>query len=281
MTTTTPTDERTPRPAPEAADDGAPKVRMDPRIRERRIQVRRDEGRRRLRVLIGLVAVACAVAATVGAAHSPLLDVDHVQVVGATKVSGADVIRAAGLDRHRFMVDVGSAGASRRIGRLPWIATARVERHWPGTVRIVVTERAPVASVPVDGGQVALVDASGRVLAKVAATPPGVIEVDGVPAPGAPGSRLSGPAAGPIAVVAALPDGIRGRIGSVVADPGGEVQLRLAGSHAIVRIGTLDGLDAKMVALATLLSRADTRDLASIDVRVPAAPVLTRAASGQ
>src|SRR4051812_31048214 len=79
------------------------RLRIDPRIRERRIAVKRDEGRRRLRVLIGAVSTATVIGGALAATHSALLDVDHVKVEGAARTASADIIHAAGLDRHAFM----------------------------------------------------------------------------------------------------------------------------------------------------------------------------------
>lgn len=261
----------------DAATERTPRVAMDPRIRERRIKVRRDEGRRRLRVLMALAAVALAVAASVGATHSALLDVDHVRVEGAAKVTDREVVRAAGLDRHRFLINVDEHQVARGVRALPWVADAHVSRAWPGTVQIVVVERVPIATIPANGGRLALVDGSAKVLDTVTTPPPGLLRIDGIPPAPDPGQRITGAAAVPVTVAAMLPDNVRARVVAVGATPAGEVELRLSGTAAVVRLGGADDLDAKMVALSTLLARADTRDLAVIDVRVPAAPVLTRA----
>ena len=55
-----------------------------------------------------------------------------------------------------------------------------------------------------------------------------------------------------------------------------EVDLHLASPAATVVIGQPDELPAKMVALSTILTRVDLRELGMIDLRVPGAPVLTR-----
>ena len=56
-----------------------------PRFRERRIKVRRDEGRRRLRRLVILALVMAAVLGGLGATRSVLLDVDDVAVAGGAR----------------------------------------------------------------------------------------------------------------------------------------------------------------------------------------------------
>src|SRR4051812_42909210 len=84
-----------------------PGLPIDPRIKERRIAVTRDEGRKRLRILGAVMAAASLAGAAVAATHSALLDVDHVRVTGTANTTQADVLRASGLEGHRFMIDVG------------------------------------------------------------------------------------------------------------------------------------------------------------------------------
>jgi cell division protein FtsQ len=251
---------------------------IDPRIKARRIAVTRQEGRRRLHVLMALVGVACAVGAVVAAAHSALLDVDHVVVVGAGHTDRADILRAAGLEHRRYMVDVNAGSAARRIEALPWIARASVARHWPGTVKIAVTERTPVASVATAAGAMALVDGSGRVLATTPADQrqAGILTLDGLPPAPAPGQVLGSEGRAALTVATALPDQVRPRVASVHATPD-DIVLRLTGAQGTtVEMGTADQLDAKVVALSTMLAKLDLKTAKVIDLRVPAAPVLTR-----
>ena len=62
---------------------------IDPRIRARRILVKRDEDRSRLSRLIIVLGLLAVVAGSVAALRSPLLDVDHVRVAGARRTSPA------------------------------------------------------------------------------------------------------------------------------------------------------------------------------------------------
>src|SRR2546425_13070643 len=104
------------------------KPAMDPRIRERRNEVKRREGRRRLRILMALLAAVIVLTAAGAVTRSPLLDVDHVVIAGAQHTSVNEVLRAGGLNRHRLMVDVRAAHMSRAIARLAWGDRVRVER---------------------------------------------------------------------------------------------------------------------------------------------------------
>jgi cell division protein FtsQ len=207
---------------------------------------------------------------------------------------------AAGLAGRRHMIDVNAAAMAARIARLPWVATAHVQREWPATVRIEITERVPLAIVaeatppappaPRTGLRPAapvpttwaVVDASGRVLEVDAAPPAGLPHLLGVGQAGPPGSRLAGSAAPALAVVAALPGDITSRLvtaGPAVNDPA-EIDLALIGA-GVVRWGPPDQTPDKIVALRTVLARVDMTDVATIDVRVPLAPVLTRRAQSK
>src|SRR5205807_544626 len=135
------------------------------RIRDRRIAVRRDEGRRRLRLLLAVLTLSAAILLGWAATRSPLLNVDHVRLVGAQHTDLEQVLAATGLRRGAAMIDLDESHLAAKVAGLPWVAAARVHRSWPGSVTIAVTERAPVAAVPAAAGGWALVDDTGRVLA--------------------------------------------------------------------------------------------------------------------
>lgn len=267
MTSPTSTDERRPVPA------------IDPRIRARRIAVQRDVGRRRLHRL-GFVAGAAAVAlGAVGLALSPLLDVDRVVVVGAGRVDPGAVRRAAGIDPGDPLVTLDAAGAATRVRAVPWVATAAVERAWPGTVRIAVVEREPVAGLLRGDGRAALVDLGGRVLADVPAGEAGVLLVSGLAEPGPPGSTVAD-ATGALDVARSLPASLLARTGGLHVEQDGTMALRLALAEgeepALVALGDDQRLAEKLTALTTVLASVPLDDLAVIDVAVPSAPALTR-----
>src|SRR3954453_3355995 len=84
----------------------APKAPIDPRFRQRRIEVRRDEGRRRLRVLMILVGLMLAALLAWGITRPPLLNVDHLRVPGTGHTKQADISAVSGLHRGMAMFDV-------------------------------------------------------------------------------------------------------------------------------------------------------------------------------
>ena len=187
-----------------------PREDMDPRISARRTEVTRQQGRRRLR-LVGIV-VAVALVGFLGwcLLHSSLFSARAITVVGATHETAAQIEAAAGLSTHPPLLDIQTGAEVKGIERLPWVRSASVSVHWPDGVRVVVSERVPTLVMAAAAGQWAELDADGRVLAVVATRPPGLIEVGGPQAPGAPGSVLGAPDQLGLRIAATLPGVLSG-----------------------------------------------------------------------
>lgn len=250
---------------------------MDPRIRRRRVEVRRQEGRHRLRVLVAVTTVVALGCGGWAATGSPLLDLDRMVVDGTIHTAPDEARSASGLHLGQALLDVDEGAAARRVEALPWVQRATVERRWPGEVRIRLVEREAVAVTASEAGGAALVDGTGRVLAWLEAAPPGLAVLTGLAPAGPAGSALSSEGLAALSVAAALPPELRPRTAGVApADGGrGEVEIRLA-PEGSVRLGPPVDLDRKFDAIRAVLAQADLRNLAVLDVRRPDSPVLTR-----
>jgi cell division protein FtsQ len=214
------------------------------------------------------------VALAIAVVRSPILDVDHVEVVGTVRTTPAEVRKAAGIRPGAAMVDLDTGAITRRIEARPWVARATVERHWPSTVEVRVTERTPVAQAR-SGSTWAVLDRTGRVVT-VARTPqPGLVEVDGV-APGPPGSSVG--ARESLHVAASLGTRLGLEVARITRGSDGlDLVLR---NDVVVHLGSVDQLDDKLIALDAILTKAvPDPPIATIDVRVPSSPVLTRKGS--
>jgi cell division septal protein FtsQ len=246
-------------------------VVVDPRMRSRRIAVRRGQGKRRLkRLTVALGAVAAVVAAAV-ATQTSLLDVERVRIDGVGHTTSADVRTVAGISPGDTMVGVDAGGAATRVEDLPWVAQATVARRWPGTVEIHVTEREPLAIIEVAEGRVALVD-DERVLEVTRQPPAGLPEVTGVSSRRiAEGDELGRATRDALAILRALRERLPGAVASVSSD----LDAALAAGGEI-RFGSSADLDDKVVAVETVLADVDTDCLELLDVRVPGSPALTR-----
>ena len=255
---------------------------IDPRLRARRIAVRRDVGRRRLHRLGVLAALAAVLAGAVVVALSPLLDVEVVEVAGTRKVTVAEVRAASGVEAGDQLVLVDRSGVAERVERVPWVATASVARSWPGTIVITVVERTAAAGFVGADGRLALADAEGRILDVVPAEEAGSkpVVISGLESPGAPGEVVAPEAVTPLRVATALPRQVADRVGEVAVEEDGDLTLLLepAGDEPGPRVllGDGDRLAQKVSSLATVLARVDLAGVVSIDLEVPSAPALTR-----
>lgn len=260
----------------------------DPRIRDRRRAVQ-AEGRRRRRTLVIVAAVLVVlVSAAVAISRSAWFDVDRVVVVGPDAIDHEEVRRASGIDRGDAMVDVDPARARRSVMALPSVSSARVEREWPGTVRVVVRAETPLAVFAGEDRRV-VVGRGGRVLSEVGADDPAVealptvtvADPSAVPALEV-GSALP-ESLSPVAVMLEqMPEPLRSRIGGVtVADDGGlSISLRgdpaVEGSAGTVQLGPPDELPSKLLAAASMVAGARLDCLDVLDVREPTRPTISR-----
>jgi len=256
-------------PAPGTAD---PATVVHPRVWQRRVAVLRDQGVRRLRWVVAGVAVLVVLCVLLLVLHTPLLALRNATVRGAQHTGTQAVLAAAGLLDDPPLIDVDPGTVAARVERLPWVAHAVVVRHWPDSVTITVTERVPLGSIARPGGGVAVVDASGRILAWQSAAPPGLV-LDAPVSPGPPGAVLAPTARPALQVGAALPAPLAGRVRDVAVDARGMVTLDLGGGVSAA-LGTTAELPAKLTAVASVLAGAPVKGPAVIDVTVPDEPTV-------
>jgi hypothetical protein len=283
---------------------------IDPRIAQRWIDARKEEGRRRLRLLAVAAVFATLVGLAVGSLYSPLFQLRHVEVSvrGAGPApDAAAVARLAGIVGSPLVIHFDANAAAARLDAVPSLGAARVVVHWPRTVSISVSTRTPLAAVALPGGPAgthgwALVDSTGRVLSDSATVPAGVAlitETSEVPAPGAWLAGSPGPAADPaapeggvdmnavsdaadmpeptsaaLAVLADLPPLLRSDVVSMDATTLTMVVVppRLASGSMTVSFGDGSQLSAKVAALVAVIEHADLSGLAYLDLSVPARP---------
>lgn len=88
--------------------------------------------------------------------------VRRVELVGTRYLAPEQLVARLGLAPDQNLFD-DTGEIARRVERVGGVVSARVERRLPGTLRITVVERVPVAFAPAPDGLVPL-DASGRAL---------------------------------------------------------------------------------------------------------------------
>jgi cell division protein FtsQ len=269
-------------PGTSAPPEAGSRPSIDPRIRQRRIAVRRSDGQRRLRRiliafgLVGLVVVAVLLL------HTPLFSARAISVTGAhSHTSTAEIVDAAGLKGHPPLISVNPGAAAGRVEALPFIASARVERRWPDGVKVVVTERVPKALIAGPGSEWSIVDGTGRTLEVLPGSklPLGLLVLSvhgptGVVRPARVGRTLGSAAAFALAVCRTLPPAFAAQVVSVTEGPDGTVSLGL-NSRITVLLGTDSDLEAKYEDIAAIIAHASLRGATVIDVTVPQSPAVT------
>lgn len=231
-----------------------------------RLSVVRSAGRRaRLvgaAVLLAVLA-ACAALAT-WAWVGGHLDTGRVVVTGTERVPATQVhdIAAVALGTPLPVVDVGAVEAE--VGELPLVLEVDVQRQWPRTLGVVVTERVAVAAVPAQAGGFDVVDADGVVLA-TGPEPPAALPVLRVDV------ARDGPdtLAAARAVLASLPPDLRARASEISATSPADVRLVVEGRQ--VRWGTAADGERKAEVLVSLLASVPG---SQYDVSAPGAPAV-------
>jgi cell division protein FtsQ len=222
---------------------------------------------------------------------SPVLRLEHVSVsdvVGhvtaagkrvtvdpTSRLSAEQVLTAAHAPIGRSLLQVSPGVIQRRVAALPPVASVRVQRVWPHTLRIAVVERAPVAAVASAGGVVTLLDSAGVAFASASSLPAAghlvvvrlsaPLEVD---TPHTSGPALAARAA--LRVWNALPTTLRAQVQWVAATSADGVSFGLPGSRTVVW-GAADQTGDKLAVLATLMQhRARTYDVSTPSIAVTA-----------
>jgi len=243
-------------------------VPIDPRIRERRIEVIREAGRRRLRITLVVASSIIVLGLAFLTIRSPLLDLDHVRVTGARQESVRDIEAAAKLQRGDPLLFIDTGAVARRIEQLPWVERAVVKRDFPGTLTIAITDYVPSSYVRRPDGRVVLIASNGRAVAISQNTPVVAIEIRGVREVPAVGSVLAPAAAAD--VIRHLPGRLRALVSAIDVGDSFALDLRSGGE---VRLGSLDHLRAKGLAALGVIDHLAGAPFTYIDVSAPQAPV--------
>ena len=146
-------------------------VEINPRIQERRIEIIRAKGKRRLRILLTVLLSVLLSLAAVLISKSSLLDVDEVVVVGADSELEELIVAIANIPKSKPILEVDTQSITERIKRIPNVKGAKVSRSFGGKVTISVTLRKPSVLLS-NLGEWFLVDLDGRVLERVSELPP-------------------------------------------------------------------------------------------------------------
>jgi cell division protein FtsQ len=188
-----------------------------------------------------------------------LLGVRSVEVTGVKEIPREDVLAAADIQEGTPMVRLDADEAAARVARLPRVYEVRVERSWPSTVEIIVTERTPVAVLRA-GDKLHLIDATGLNYAVTGTAPAGL------PTLAMSNVNPDNPATiAAVTVLGAIPKQLKTQVTMVTAKTPGDVQLTLSDGR-VVKWGDARDNARKAAVLGALLTRpGKTYDVATPD----------------
>ena len=247
---------------------GAPRPSSAARPTIDRFEQRRKAGRRRkvLLIAVGVLVVVLVALAVWAIWFSRLFAVSTVEVVGAHRLTTAQVEAAAQVPMGRPVLRVDTGSIQGRVAGLTAVSSVVVTTQWPHAVRIAVVERQPVAVVRVLGGELRLIDPDGVDLGAVSTRPAGLTLLS-------MNQATSDPAAfrATASVAAALSPALAAKVRWISAQTPDSVLLQLS-SGATVRWGDASQGAIKAKVLAALMKR----QAAVYDVSAPYAPTTSR-----
>ncbi|MFP5283045.1 MAG: cell division protein FtsQ/DivIB [Actinomycetes bacterium] len=224
---------------------------------------RRRVRRRRLWIGVGLgLLVLLLAAATWAVGFSSLLTTRQVQVHGVDALTEGEVGRAAKVALGRPLARQDLDRIARDVAELRPVRSVRVERTWPRTLTIRVTERTPVIAIQRPDG-VLLLDAEGVGYLTVPSAPKGVVRADVDPTQQALVADVA-------EVAGALPKKLRADVSAIEARSPSAIVVVLD-SGVRVRWGTAADSELKATITRALLKRTPR----TIDVSAPHHPAST------
>jgi cell division protein FtsQ len=229
-----------------------PSRSMDPRLRARRVAVKRAQGRKRLLWVAAIGGVVLVVVAVLAVFASSLFSVEVIDVQGAVYSQaryGEQFQRVIDEMQGDPVLLVDTRRAERELESIPWVERAFVRTDFPDRVVIDIRERRPLATYQGSDERYRVIDADGRVLDVLVGRPVDYMLLSGVGPDLEPGSMSGTQFAEAAQMVGALPAELRAITESASVDATtGDLGLQLAGGVS-VRIGTFDRLDAKLARL--------------------------------
>jgi len=242
---------------------------IEPRMRERRLAVKRAQGRKRLKWLVAvlvLVILAVAALATFGSSLFAIR-ADQVTVTG-------DVYTDQ--ERLQSVIDdlVGTPvlvadtqQAERELESIPWVEDAKVTTHFPHGVSIEIRERAPVATYQGPDMQYRVLDREGRVLDVLEGYPIAYVLITGPDPVDLDASEIAPQGYKAAAELAKnLTVDVRGKVDHIEVTADGSRLVMFLDDGTEVRFGEARDLFTKLVRLETVLLSNPDREPGTIDV---------------
>ena len=201
-----------------------------------------------LKLLVWLIALTVVtVALGLVLYFTPVMSARSVVVTGTGAVTREQVLDAAQVPLRTPLLQIDTDAVADRVAGIRAVATARVQREYPSTLRITIAERIPLAVKDFGDGP-HLFDRDGVDFA-TAPPPPGLpyLDVDN-PGPTDPSSRAA------LQVMSALRPEVVAQVSRIAAPSVASITLTLADGRTVVW-GTTDRTEEKADKLAALLTQ--------------------------
>ena len=222
---------------------------MDPRVRARRIAVRRAKGRKRLIWVAIAAAILLVLVGAVAVLASSLFDVRTVDVQGAVYTDPKQLSAIVDGLKGDAILLVDTRQIERKLETISWVEMARVSTQFPHRIFIDIRERKPIATFAGSDGKYRVIDRDGRVLDVVDGIPIDYMLVTGANPDVDQGQFAGRPFASAAQLAIALPSEVRALTQSIGVDATvGDLTLQLHGGIK-VQLGPSADLSAKLVRL--------------------------------
>ena len=190
---------------------------------------------------------------------TPIMAARNTVVVGLGAVTQDEVIAAAAVPPGTPLLQVDTDAVAGRVAAIRRVASARVQRQYPSTLRVTVVERVPVVVKDYPDGP-HLFDKDGVDFA-TAPAPPGVPYLDA----DNPGPS-DAPTKAALQVMTALRPEVAAQVGRIAAPSVAAITLTLTDGRVVVW-GTTDRTEEKALKLGALLTQPGrTYDVSSPDL---------------
>jgi cell division protein FtsQ len=190
---------------------------------------------------------------------TPIMSARNIVVVGVGAVTQDEVVAAAAVQPGMPLLQVDTDAVAERVAAIRRVASARVQRQYPSTLRVTVIERVPVVVKDFPDGP-HLFDKDGVDFAS-APPPAGVPYLDAEnPGPSDPPTKAA------LQVMTALRPEVAGQVGRIAAPSVAAITLTLNDGRVVVW-GTTDRTEEKALKLGALLTQpGQTYDVSSPDL---------------
>ena len=190
---------------------------------------------------------------------TPIMSARNVVVVGVGAVTQDEVVAAANVQPGMPLLQVDTDAVAERVAAIRRVASARVQRQYPSTLRVTVVERVPVVVKDYPDGPHQF-DRDGVDFA-TAPPPAGVPYLDA----DNPGPS-DAPTKAALQVMTALRPEVAGQVGRIAAPSVAAITLTLTDGRVVVW-GTTDRTEEKALKLGALLTQpGQTYDVSSPDL---------------